>query len=510
MTIIQNNPAEHLETSNTTSLKQALHAPTLAVTNQLSNFTLKATPSDEQLELVEALVKYGNNPDGIPPLLYAIKCNDIKTVKLFLNHGADVHTSSGILTINNFASVAGNTLNYSSAYGSPELLILLEKFGLNLQELRYIAPASNNNTDIINFMISRGIPYIDDAEIDPFRAAAFHDYFEVFKLLYNKFGVSTDKKELLLSNIIYFASDRVISFLLNKHKYSPSFLGKLLFHSIGCKKLTCSKILLEHGASITEEPHIFERAARTGDKKFMELLTYHGADLNPKHTQNLLQTSWIYEFPTIVEYLIQLGVSVHKTYDGGKTPLHFACQCNQSSLKSIKLLLEAGADINAKDSNGNTPLHHASQCNETILFLIQHGANIHIENNQGVKTYCSCFGFSLEVLKSYLSMGAKFNEPQDNRRTSPPIFHRLLDRKDSVEVLRFLSEKTTLNLDAQNQNGETAFFRAVVHSHLDLMEFLFTRGANINIKDKNGNSALAYAKIHRQELVPWLEAHGAR
>jgi len=38
------------------------------------------------------MIKYGNNSDGIPALLYAAKKGDQEAVKLLLAHGADIHT----------------------------------------------------------------------------------------------------------------------------------------------------------------------------------------------------------------------------------------------------------------------------------------------------------------------------------------------------------------------------------------------------------------------------------
>ena len=43
-------------------------------------------------ELTLVLTKYGNNPEGVPPLHYAILKKDTKAIDLLLKHGADPHT----------------------------------------------------------------------------------------------------------------------------------------------------------------------------------------------------------------------------------------------------------------------------------------------------------------------------------------------------------------------------------------------------------------------------------
>jgi ankyrin repeat protein len=45
---------------------------------------------NDQAKLLDIMIKYGNNPDGIPALLYAAKKGDQEAVKLLLAHGADI------------------------------------------------------------------------------------------------------------------------------------------------------------------------------------------------------------------------------------------------------------------------------------------------------------------------------------------------------------------------------------------------------------------------------------
>jgi ankyrin repeat protein len=54
------------------------------------------------------------------------------------------------------------------------------------------------------------------------------------------------------------------------------------------------------------------------------------------------------------------------------------------TIENAKLLIEAGADINLKDNNGNTPLHiHASErdSDDVIQYLVRNGAQKEIRNN---------------------------------------------------------------------------------------------------------------------------------
>ena len=57
-------------------------------TENLNDPLIKAMPD----ELIDILVKYGNNSDGIPTILYASKMGDLKAVNLLIEHGADPFT----------------------------------------------------------------------------------------------------------------------------------------------------------------------------------------------------------------------------------------------------------------------------------------------------------------------------------------------------------------------------------------------------------------------------------
>ena len=64
-------------------------AVTVALLHQMKEVALACEECDE---LSQVLAKYGNNPDGIPALLYAIKVNDERAVDILLKNGASAFT----------------------------------------------------------------------------------------------------------------------------------------------------------------------------------------------------------------------------------------------------------------------------------------------------------------------------------------------------------------------------------------------------------------------------------
>lgn len=60
----------------------------------------------------------------------------------------------------------------------------------------------------------------------------------------------------------------------------------------------------------------------------------------------------------VVEHLLQTGANVHARDDGGLIPLHNACSFGHAEV--VSLLLCHGADPNARDNWNYTPLHEAA------------------------------------------------------------------------------------------------------------------------------------------------------
>lgn len=69
----------------------------------------------------------------------------------------------------------------------------------------------------------------------------------------------------------------------------------------------------------------------------------------------------------------------------------------------------------------------------------------------------------------------------------------LAAREGHVETLGYILEQTSIPIDAQTCDGWTPFHYAVNNGYLAAVEFLLSKGANINAVDKFGRSALHWA-----------------
>lgn len=131
-----------------------------AVENELTRkFEGQQRGLAESKELQHILIKYGNNPDGMSALHYAIKLGDANAVNLLIANGADVNTKDGNFTTLTRAascnqyeitqillSLGANVnltasehvycaINYAAEFGSGELVTLLAEHGAILDRI---------------------------------------------------------------------------------------------------------------------------------------------------------------------------------------------------------------------------------------------------------------------------------------------------------------------------------------------------------------------------------------
>jgi ankyrin repeat protein len=64
----------------------------------------------------------------------------------------------------------------------------------------------------------------------------------------------------------------------------------------------------------------------------------------------------------------------------------------------------------------------------------------------------------------------------------------------NLEIAKLLIESKKINVDLQNKKGNTALILASFLGYSEIVKLLLEAGADRNIKDKDGKTALDYAK----------------
>ena len=154
------------------------------------------------------------------------------------------------------------------------------------------------------------------------------------------------------------------------------------------------------------------------DDRIAATLIQGGASLHAKDFAGREPIHWAAQFarPDVIRLLLEHGCDVNVCDAKGHTPLHWATgatafirvcdMTDPKALDCVQLLVERGADVNARGSDGNVSLHGVAVMPDmeqrlidgtlkfppeipgTVLaivrFLLQHGADPAISNNDGV------------------------------------------------------------------------------------------------------------------------------
>ncbi|NXB13088.1 ASB10 protein, partial [Rhagologus leucostigma] len=207
---------------------------------------------------------------------------------------------------------------------------------------------------------------------------------------------------------------------------------------------------------------------------------------------------------------------------GGKTALHEACAA--ASTDCVRLLLSSGADPEAISEDGYRPLHlcKSSDSIECVRQLLQHGASANSrteEENDTALHVASRHGLA-EHVQLLLHHGAelevKNKEGQTPLNAACAQRHQPQDMDRYYRVCQLLVESGAC-INAADQDRQHPLHLACKNANAQIAELLLAQGANVNVMNYGGNTALhnilqvaAYKLEHRPELVVRaLLNHGA-
>ena len=162
-----------------------------------------------------------------------------------------------------------------------------------------------------------------------------------------------------------------------------------------------------------------------------------------------------------------------------------ACMYNFADI--AKFLIESGADVNLQANNGTSALICAAGISpELAKLLLSKGADVHATLKEGDEEGTTAFTYSIMGVLS--------------ERITTDLAKLLLDKGANVD------EAPTSGPAA----GYTCLMMAARKSRPDLVKFLLDNGANINAKAGDGETALSLVtKDNSTEMVTLLKKLGA-
>ena len=259
------------------------------------------------------------------------------------------------------------------------------------------------------------------------------------------------------------------------------------------------------------------------------LLKQPGVDLTP-----VLYRTIVEERDHIVGLLLQQSDKNVNILNGkNQTILHLLAEHDMSGFP-LDQALKKGLDVNARDNDGKTPLlsvpfgvmkcvtrgvnGHYFDVNiyssmSPAKQLIAAGADVFAEDKFGNNFIINLFENSFREDRVDLSLYLIKKYGED------PRFCKLTTKNgetllylDSPEILNALLTKCDIDLNAQDNNGETLLHKAVLLERIDKVYMLLEQKGriNINIKNNAGKTPLAIA-LERNDgrTASLLLDHGA-
>lgn len=214
---------------------------------------------------------------------------------------------------------------------------------------------------------------------------------------------------------------------------------------------TILETLIEHGVDYD----VFAATALGDINQAKRLVSANGNAVQATDCNGQTPLHWAVQTDRLplAAFWIQAGVPLAATNLAGQTALHTAAAAGK--IEFVKLLLAAKAPADLRDTNGWTPLEaaiQAKQAESIHLLLGEKSAPAHPERGLAMTLHEAAASGNIAALAAVL--------------------------------------ETETNLEVRNELGLTPLQLAVTQGHLAAAALLVDKGADLNVRDPDGNSLL--------------------
>ena len=199
----------------------------------------------------------------------------------------------------------------------------------------------------------------------------------------------------------------------------------------------------------------------------------------------------------------------------------FLVACYSGTVEDVKKSIEAGADVNGASAQGTTPLMAAilgrTDSMEKVKMLLAAKADPNLAgkylNYTAFDYALNDSEYNLNLIKLILGAGFKVNPIDSKSRVPLQNVCRASWRLADKELALLLKEFTKRGADVnyKTKRGWTALTRCAVGSGPKSLKVLLEAGAQVNIANANGSTALMNAanfNSHPESIILLLD-HGA-
>ena len=460
---------------------------------------------------LKILLDHGANPNSIriernlTPLLTACRNGHIECVKVLLDN-PEIDTACKTTT-------GWDPLHCAASRGHLAILKLLVGRGISsgltspeqwtalhfccakshIETMKYVLDCDN---------LGHGIDARSESGYTPLHEAAQAGSLEAVKLLVEH-GALVDCR----------SSVNWTPFLMACHANKPDIVELLLkaganfYQRVGDSQRTCIHIAADKGnievlsvllKCLASKKPISVSPKCIQDQDYINCGNSHG------RTPLFLASS--HGYSKVAECLLNYGADVDKTEHAGWTPLHAASR--RGFIDVVELLLSNGASIDATTTADRfTPLHQAcgKGHTEVVKLLLKHSADPDTREVRGWSAVQISVGYGhVATFQALLESNIDISTTTKKGRN---VLHILgMHCKDAV-YFDFLIAKGLQNLVSQTDRlGNTPLHYVVSGGNFDLVTRFVEHGADVNVANKKGRSALMFGLKYKSVMEKLIES----
>ena len=458
-------------------------------------------------KIIELLITKGaqvnvTDQSGITPLMYACEAGSLDTVQRLIEQGA-------ILDFQNPQHVT--PLHFACQGGYSSIVAYLIKNGadINAQHLDGLShlytASANNQPNIVKILADSGadVNISTNDGTSALHVASQNGHAAVIEHLISA-GCKVNCVQESGATPLHFAcqcGQLTAANVLLRAGADVNATGGVDVTplALACQKrqLEIMKLLLEKGASVTSAQEEVHLACHQGYEDIVRIMIEAGIPVSLKEPDDsetqLIHCAAQYGHDTIVDYLIGKGACVNATKKKGISPLMLACR--EGHLRAVQRLLFHGADCNQRTLQSTTPLIDASsQGNvEIVRILLQAGANSNQKTETGsTALYITSRLGSREIVESLLKSGAAVNNIENDHASALQVASEQGHLHIAQMLIEYGSDINYVCLDPD----VSPLYLACSNNHADVVEYLLSAGANVNLSGDRGITPIYIASWH--------------
>jgi ankyrin repeat protein len=259
-------------------------------------------------------------------------------------------------------------------------------------------------------------------------------------------------------------------------------------------------------------PAVYD-AAWAGNLEALVILGEAGADLNAGSSENGVNPLSIAAYRNekeIVRYLLSKGVNVDQEDNNGGTAVFLAAEAGNHEI--MKLLQAEGADLDAVGTgNRVSALGVAAQNGHTdvVKYLISKGVDLNKKGLDGDNAvFMAALAGKFDVVQALAAAGADLNLHGTARARWLPLEAAIIARNTEIAVFLI---KNGANINLRDADGDTFAFLAAYLGDVEVVAALAEAGADLDTAGVTGpmvSPVAAAAARGNVEVVEFLVSRG--